>query len=76
MFGEGALQEGSEFSDRLPSPSCLEQGLQGVAFYPEMIDRCFSLFKVLVKSAVVLLFSISGEATLFSVKEILGHFYG
>ena len=29
MFGEGALQEGSEFSDRLPSPSCLEQGLTG-----------------------------------------------
>lgn len=29
MFGEVALQEGSEFSDRLPSPSCLEQGLTG-----------------------------------------------
>ncbi len=76
MLGEVAFQEGSEFSDRLSLFYVRSRGLQGVASYPKMIERCFSVFKVLVKSAVVSLFPISGEATLFSVKEILGHFYG
>ena len=76
MFGEVALQEGSEFSDRLLLLHVRSRGLQGVASYPEMIERCFSVPRVLVKSAVVSLFPISGEATLFSVKEILGYLYG
>ncbi len=76
MLGVGGLQEGSEFNDRLPSPSCLEQGLQGGTSYLEMIERCLSVSKVLVKPTVVSLFPIRGKATLFSVKEILGHLYG